>query len=208
MRQADAHAWVEVWLEKQGWLRIDPTAAVSPARVERGIATALPRSDPLPMFVRGDYQFLRRMRLTWDSVTYTWNQWVLGYNPERQRRFFNTLGFSETTWQVFAMLLIGFSGLALLIGATLALRELRRFREEPAQKLYRRFCELLARRGCPRAPHEGPQDYAQRASVAIPIHARRIQDICRTYAALRYGNRPTPDLIKHLDTCIRALRSS
>lgn len=206
VRQADAHAWVEVWLENQGWLRIDPTAAVSPARVERGIATALPRSDPLPMFVRGDYQFLQRMRLTWDSVTYTWNQWVLGYNPERQRRFFNTLGFSETTWQVFAALLIGFSGLALLIGAILALRELQRLREEPALKLYRRFCALLARKGCPRAPHEGPQDYAQRAATALPALAKAIRETGRIYTALRYGRQPPPDLIKQLDAAIRALQ--
>src|SRR5690606_20431075 len=33
VRQADAHAWTEVWFAGQGWLRIDPTAAVAPERI-------------------------------------------------------------------------------------------------------------------------------------------------------------------------------
>ena len=30
VRQSDAHAWTEVWLDGQGWRRVDPTAAVAP----------------------------------------------------------------------------------------------------------------------------------------------------------------------------------
>jgi len=26
VRQADAHAWVEIWLKDRGWVRVDPTA--------------------------------------------------------------------------------------------------------------------------------------------------------------------------------------
>ena len=29
VRQADAHAWAEVWLTGEGWTRVDPTAAVA-----------------------------------------------------------------------------------------------------------------------------------------------------------------------------------
>jgi transglutaminase-like putative cysteine protease len=41
VRQLDAHAWSEVWLEGQGWVRVDPTGAVSPERIELGISEAL-----------------------------------------------------------------------------------------------------------------------------------------------------------------------
>ena len=43
VRQAEAHAWTEVWLRDEGWVRVDPTAAVSPMRVESGISAAVPR---------------------------------------------------------------------------------------------------------------------------------------------------------------------
>ncbi len=42
VRQSDAHAWTEVWLEGSGWTRIDPTAVVAPERLERGIFDLLP----------------------------------------------------------------------------------------------------------------------------------------------------------------------
>ena len=134
-------------------MRVDPTAAVSPARVERGIASALPSSDTLPLFVRGDFEMLQRMRLTWDSVTYTWNQWVLGYTPERQRLFLTRLGFSNATWQTLAVILMICAGIAVLIGAVLTLRELRSARSDAVKAAYEGFCpargpEAPGPRGC------------------------------------------------------------
>jgi transglutaminase-like putative cysteine protease len=187
IRQADAHAWTEVWIAGTGWIRVDPTAAVSPARVERGIASALPQSDALPMFVRGDFELLQRMRLTWDSVTYTWNQWVLGYNPERQRQFLANIGFSDATWQKLAVLLFVFAGLAVLTGALFAFRDLRRARNDAVRAAYDRFCRKLARRGLPRHPAEGPMVYAQRASHWKPEAAQAIKTITQHYVMLRYG---------------------
>jgi hypothetical protein len=35
-------------------VRIDPTAAVAPSRIEQGIAAALPEGEPLPSIVRLD----------------------------------------------------------------------------------------------------------------------------------------------------------
>ena len=37
VRQSDAHAWSEIWLDDRGWVRVDPTAAVAPERIERGL---------------------------------------------------------------------------------------------------------------------------------------------------------------------------
>ena len=204
VRQADAHAWVEIWLENAGWMRVDPTAAVSPARVERGIASALPRSDNLPIFVRGDFELLQRLRLTWDSVTYTWNQWVLGYTPERQRLFLTRLGFSETTWKTLAVLLVIFAGIAVLIGAALTLRELRANRVDPVKAAYERFCRKLARRGLPRGAAEGPHVYARRAARLRPDVAGAVQDITDRYVALRYGRRRAVDAVQDLQRRVHA----
>ena len=45
VRQYQAHSWVEVWFEGLGWTRVDPTAAVAPARVESGLNAALSQVD-------------------------------------------------------------------------------------------------------------------------------------------------------------------
>lgn len=207
VRQADAHAWVEVWLENTGWVRVDPTAAVSPARVERGIASALPRSDPLPMFVRGDFAMLQRMRLTWDSITYSWNQWVLGYSPERQRLFLSNLGFSEASWQTMSVMLMVFAGIAVLIGAGLALRDLRGVRPDPAKRAYDRFCRKLAKRGVPRGAAEGPRVFARRAAQQRPDLATAIDEITALYVGLRYaGETGAPEMLHRLEQKIRALK--
>ncbi|MCW5576705.1 MAG: DUF3488 domain-containing transglutaminase family protein, partial [Burkholderiales bacterium] len=207
VRQADAHAWVEIWLEKTGWVRVDPTAAVSPARVERGIASALPRSDPLPIFVRGDFAALQRMRLTWDSITYTWNQWVLGYTPERQRLFLSHLGFSEASWQTMSVMLLIFAGIAVLFGAALALRDLRRTRPDAAKAAYDRFCRKLARRGLTRAAAEGPRTFARRAARQRPDLAAAIDDITALYIGLRYAGEVRPGSLRMLERRSRAFKA-
>jgi len=191
VRQADAHAWVEIWLANAGWMRVDPTAAVSPARVERGIASALPSSDTLPLFVRGDFEMLQRMRLTWDSVTYTWNQWVLGYTPERQRLFLTRLGFSDATWKTLAVILVICAGIAILIGAALALRGLRTTRSDAVKAAYERFCRKLTRCGLHRAVAEGPHRFARRAGQLRPDLSATVDDITNRYVALRYGRSST-----------------
>lgn len=207
VRQADAHAWVEIWLKNTGWVRVDPTAAVSPARVERGIASALPRSDPLPMFVRGDFALLQRMRLTLDSVTYTWNQWVLGYTPDRQRRFLSYIGFSEATWQTLAFILLFCAGIAVLIGTAFALRDLRGVREDVVKKIYGRFCRKLARLGLHRDAAEGPRVFAQRAAQQRPELAAAVDEITALYVALRYGGESRPDRVQLFKRRVRAFQS-
>ena len=187
VRQADAHAWAEVWFADTGWTRVDPTAAVSPTRVERGIASALPLSDQLPIFVRGDFALLQQMRLAWDSVTYTWNQWVLGYSPERQRLLLTRFGFDDATWRTLAVILMAGAAIAILFGALFALRGLRAQRADAVVAAYHHYCRKLGRRGVARNPAEGPLAYAGRAARHVPAAAAEIADITRRYAALRYG---------------------
>jgi transglutaminase-like putative cysteine protease len=92
VRQSDAHAWAEIWLAGEGWLRVDPTAAVAPSRIEQGIVAALPAGEPLPGIIRIDADWLRDLRNRWEAANNTWNQWVLGYNPQRQREVLSRLG--------------------------------------------------------------------------------------------------------------------
>lgn len=84
--QADAHAWVEVWIDGRGWQRIDPTSFVAPDRIEQGANEFLSRLQIEPSFLRSvsSSPWIRSLRLYWDGTNYQWHKWVLGYNSEQQ----------------------------------------------------------------------------------------------------------------------------
>jgi transglutaminase-like putative cysteine protease len=188
VRQSDAHAWAEVWLKERGWLRIDPTSAISPERILNGLSAALPDSDALPFMARIQAPWLRDFRFGFDRLNHNWNQWVLGYNPERQFAFLTRLGMEDVSWQKMAINLL--IGIALLVGifALILLRKLYTQEKDPALILYLKFCKKLAKHGIVRATHEGAKDFAQRAAQLKPQLADSINDITSHYLALRYQN--------------------
>ena len=206
VRQSEAHAWAEVWLEDSGWIRVDPTAAVSPQRVESGIAASVPASDPLPLLVRGDMPWLRNIRFAWDSLANNWNQWVLGYNPDRQFWLLSRVGLDRATWQALAMILIGVTGLITTGLAIAMLRQYNRRPRDPVVKIYARFCRKLARRGTTRAPSEGPADFGARAARQIPEAAAPIRAITEMYIKLRYGTLQGKEATRRLRELVSALR--
>ena len=187
VRQAEAHAWTEVWLRNEGWVRVDPTAAVSPLRVESGISAAVPRTDPLPLRVRGDFAALRQLQLTWDLMANTWNQWVLGYTPERQRQLLSRVGIDDATWYSLTVVMLCTTLVIIIVLSAVMLRQIRSRVRDPVKIAYLRFCEKLQRAGLPRDPAEGPLDYARRLGRARPDLAAPAGAITKLYVGLRYG---------------------
>ena len=187
LRQADAHAWAEVWLSKRGWVRVDPTAAISPARIQSGLSAALPDNAALPFMARNPPQWMRDLRFNWDALANQWNQWVLGYNSERQFAFLTRLGMEDITWQKLAMNML--AGIFLLVGifTLILLRRLVVRQNDPVQAAWLKLCKKLAKVGLARAPHEGPEDYTARVVAARPQLASEMQDIATRYTDLRYA---------------------
>lgn len=185
VRQSDAHAWAEVWLKDRGWIRIDPTAAIAPERVERGLSAALTDSSALPYMARTSW--LRGLRLNWDALSYQWNQWVIGYNSERQFAYFTRLGMESVSWQQMAIGMMACLALVIALSALYMLRHLYKREQDRTQAAWLKICRKLSRAGLPRAPHEGPDDYAKRVSAARPDLSPEIQDLAARYLALRYG---------------------
>jgi hypothetical protein len=187
VRQSEAHAWAEVWLRDQGWVRVDPTAAVSPARIQAGIAAAVPAGEPLPISVRGNWQLLNRIRFTWDAMANFWNQWVLGYTPDRQTKLLTDAGLRAPTWQTLAVLLMGVAGVAVGALALLVLRQLLLVRPDPVVRIWVAFCRKLAKRGTRKKPGEGPRDFARRAAAEQPALEPKINAIVDLYIGVRYA---------------------
>lgn len=205
VRQSEAHAWAEVWQPGEGWLRVDPTAAVSPARIQVGIAAALPASDPLPIGVRGNNELLRKLRFTWDAVANSWNQWVLGYTPERQMQLLRQLGFQSATWQTLAVLLMTTCSLVIAVVALRVLGKLRVPPADPVTRSWRRFCRKLAGRGTRRLPAEGPRDFARRAAYEQPELAPQISAIAELYVELHYAGGSAQSRVQRLRELVGAL---
>jgi transglutaminase-like putative cysteine protease len=203
VRQAEAHAWVEIWIRDRGWIRVDPTSVVSPLRVDSGISAAVPSTDPLPLLVRDNFALLRNLRLSWDYVANSWNQWVLGYTPERQRWLLSNVGIDNATWQKLAAALFILAGVIVAVFTVLALRQLKSRVRDPAKVAYLRFCDKLRRKGLPRAPAEGPVDYARRVAGLRPDLTPAVAAITRLYVALRYGASSGAEAVEELKLRVR-----
>jgi len=203
VRQSDAHAWSEAFIAGRGWVRIDPTAAAMPQRVDVGLARALPQDQGLPLMMRPDMEWLRGMRYRWEAVAHKWNVWVLGYNPERQRDLMLSLGMRDADWQKLTAVLFTFLGAMTLALLAWSLRRLAR--PDPVQRAWRTFCRKLGARGVVRAPHEGPRDYSTRAARTLPAARRPILRIGALYIALRYGERADKPATARLTRLVREL---
>src|SRR6266852_5246491 len=198
VRQADAHAWAEVWLAGNGWTRVDPTAAAVPVRVELGITAAAPGGATLPLLMRTNLNWLKGLRNNWEALT---NQWVLGYNPDRQREMLSWLGVPQPSWQTMTIMLFWSVAGVLLLTALWLLRGIRR--EDPVQRAWLRFCDKLAHEGLARARAEGPLDYARRIALALPACENAVRAIAALYVDQRYGPRPDARPIARLKHLVR-----
>jgi len=185
VRQAEAHAWAEVWSGAGGWVRIDPTALAVPMRVDSGLAAAVPKDSVFPALMRADAEWVRAMRFNWNALTNKWNQWVLGYNFDRQREMLSLFGMQSPDWRTLALML--FWSTAGVIGLT-ALWLLGRWRRnDPVQRAWSQFCAKLGRIGIARGKSEGPLNYGKRAARDLPQRADLIGKIVALYIELRYG---------------------
>ena len=190
VRQSDAHAWAEVWLPGRGWVRVDPTAAVAPERIQRSLARALPASNRglgaignlFSMNIDSN-SWLGQLRYRMTALNNGWNQWVLNYDPARRRGMLDALADGLGNWRVLGVLALG----VLL----LHLERLRRQRREtdPVDALYSVLCQRLGRLGLERAPDEGPMDYAQRVSGAglPPSKTEALVRFLQLYSGYKYG---------------------
>lgn len=178
VRQRDAHAWAEVWLHDQGWVRVDPTAAVAPERIDRG-SRSLQRQA-------ADSERWSWLENAAKTAQAWWNGWVHGFDASRQRSLLKLLGLNTDSTANIAQVFIAALLITLTLTAAWLLRPTRA-RKDRAGRLYERWCKQLKRQGMGRDDHETPAAYAARIAARLPAaQASQALEIAARFGRIRY----------------------
>jgi len=189
VRQANAHAWAEVWLSGKGWVRYDPTTAIAPERVEQSvdieqqIANNSVSFTPVQMD-RRTLSLLKQARNLWSSVDYSWHRWVINYDRSHQKSFLSKLGISGLKKMLYWLL-----GLLAAITLILAVVMFRKQKTvlDAAQIDYQKACAKLTKLGLFRAETEAANDFLLRVTQQQPQVALAFSNITRLYVRARYA---------------------
>jgi transglutaminase-like putative cysteine protease len=196
VRRSDAHAWAEVWSDGRGWVRVDPTAAVAPERVFDTIEDRAATGDLLaslqPMWDVGDW------------MLNGWNEFVLGFNADRQRALFRPFGLGDIDTEMLLML---FSLVALsCLAATVWLLSRDARERDPLLRAWHRLGRRYGKLGLARAPHEAALDWADRVHRARAGGDEALRALGVRFSRWRYGMRPGQP-VESLNALLRDLRT-
>jgi protein-glutamine gamma-glutamyltransferase len=212
VRQADAHAWCEVWLPENGWTRVDPTSAVAPGRASLDLTSFLETRIASGQTEVGRTALIARLlrsavftnvRFVWQTLSYEWDTRLLAFDADVQDVFLSSMGISShgPVFLIIEILLVAIAVLAMYF-AWMQLRT--RSRVDRVKALYEYFCRRIARLGVRRDPCEGPLDFAQRAAQSLPNESNRIRQIADTYILLRYAQQSAPGMLDRFTREVKA----
>jgi transglutaminase-like putative cysteine protease len=184
VRQSDAHAWTEIWLDGIGWQRVDPTAAVAPERIDIGASDAAFEGIGESWGFSAPSRWMHQATMAWDAINAKWNAWILGYGPETQDSFMQWLGMHEPTWRKMMLTLVT---LVIALVMTVSLVMMWRYqppRKDEASLLYRRF---VKKTGLEPEIGETARVFAIRAREQGKVPAASIEVVTEAYMDARYG---------------------
>jgi len=185
VRQSDAHAWAEVWIEGSGWTRVDPTAAVAPSRVEQGAIESLAQRRHVL-----DYAWLRNVRNTFDLFQRTWNNWIVAFGSDSQSRLFSIFGWDNLdSFKLVIVMIATILAVAsiILMLSPLLLRFRSAQKKDPLLYLWQKFIRKLAKAGFVSEPSMGPMELAANAAGQLHHKEDDILEIAELYVLCRYS---------------------
>ena len=207
VRQSDAHAWSEIWINGS-WQRVDPTAVISPERIERGILNAGLESSQLPLLLVSDSSFIKHAAFLYDSFQNRWNQWVIGYDQKKQYDLLKSLGLENASPSNLILLLVICLTLTAMIISWFILTK-NTVEKDRVQHHYNTLCRKLQRQGIQRKLNEGPVDFENRIYNEQALSDRTKHDlmfIFKAYRSLHYGSQSNNDLLNHYIKKVRKLK--
>jgi len=206
LRQSDAHAWVEIWIDGQGWQRIDPTSAIDPRRVDRRLRDEQAAISLANVDLQSALPWFAALRLRTDALRQLWRERILRYNQDSQQSVLALLHVPDPDAEKLVFMLA--ATLAAALGwLTWQVRyELRPPPRDALRRAYAQLCAKLAGVDLPRAVHEGAEAYALRIAGSRPELASAVGALCRRYNELRYGPQATREEIAAFVRRVRAFR--
>ena len=187
VRQSDAHAWVEVWIDGS-WRRVDPTGAVAPDRIEQGIAQSLPETERMLVSTR-NWISLTGLSNLWEDASFSYTKWVIGFDRDRQKELLKELGLSGVnplTALGWMMIAVTASGALMGLAWWLWLKRCER-RIDPMLRAWRSLRKRLVKAGLLIAPHETVASALARAALRWPMHAATFAEFSKRYNAARFA---------------------
>jgi hypothetical protein len=196
VRQSDAHVWVEIWQAGQGWLRVDPTAAVAPARIDAFLRLTPPQGLVGQALSTFSPTLVAQLQATWEALDNRWNQWVLNYTQSQQLDLLKKLGFTDPNLQDLAFVLSGTLALISLLGVGWLWWERRA--QDPWLRLLAKAKRELAAAGIASDPTSSPRQLALQVLAKYDNQgnqadqARAWHDWLLQLEALRYAKAERP----------------
>lgn len=185
LRQSDAHAWAEVWQADQGWVRVDPTSAVSPGRTGAFQRLAAPQGIVGQALGTLSPNLSAQFRATWEAVNNRWNQWVLNYTQGKQLNLLRSMGFDSPSWEDLAYVLIGVIVLVSAAGAAWGLWD--RVQHDPWLRLLARTRKQLHKAGISSSPATPPRALALQVLARYGSGGQALHDWLMQLEAQRYA---------------------
>mgnify|MGYP003576049571 CR=1 FL=1 len=192
VRQSDAHAWAEVWLERRGWVRVDPTAVVAPGRTGSSQRLVQPRGPIAAAVDSVSPDLAQLVRASWEAMNNGWNQWVLNYTQSRQLDLLRRLGFQSPDWFDLARVLLIAVVLVALAAALWSWWD--RLQHDPWLRLLSRARKRLGHAGLETGAAMPPRAIAKLVTTRFGQDARGLADWLLKLEAQRYARVPGASL--------------
>jgi hypothetical protein len=185
VRQRDAHAWSEVWLEGQGWVAVDPTSWVAPNRIAAGVQGGLAgQLDDLRRLGQ-TLPWLRQLEQGWTRLDLAWTRWVLQFDDRSQNGLMDRWLGRWRQWQ--GVVLLGGLAVALVPAVLLLGRRDRGDRRDGLRRQLERSLARLGRLGLAPEPGENLEAFCRRGSRQVPELAEALTALEQRYQELRFA---------------------
>lgn len=181
VRELDAHAWAEVWIDGRGWTRVDPTGVVAPERVERGSIESLEGTSgflvnsPLSLLHFRNSAWINSLRLQLDAMNYEWQTSIMNYRYDQQATLLKALLGKVSSTRILLLL---FAAILITVMPFLVWIMWKQFApyRDPMTRKIRRLDKYLGRQGVSRGAGDTLRQAFSQASFKDTSERNRLEN--------------------------------